>query len=164
MPSVTSLERQHSLIEPARQRLAELGLSERVTIREADGSLGDARGAPWDGIIVTAAAPAVPMALREQLADGARLVIPVGPRDHQYMTVVERHGTEWTEWTDGACVFVPLIGRADTRLRRTAARTACSAAPTGGTTRADPRVPKVRPADRGRLAGTAPGVGILGRP
>ena len=107
---VTSLERQHTLIEPARRRLAELGLAERVTIREADGSLGDATHAPWDGIIVTAAAPSVPMELREQLADGARLVIPVGPRDHQFMTVVERHGTEWTEWTDGACVFVPLIG------------------------------------------------------
>ena len=50
------------------------------------------------------------MPLRDQLADGARLVIPVGPRDQQFLMRVERHGSEWTEWTDGACVFVPLIG------------------------------------------------------
>ena len=60
-----------------------------VTIREADGSLGDPAGAPWDGIIVTAAAPAIPDALREQLAEGGRLVIPVGPRDRQLLTVVD---------------------------------------------------------------------------
>jgi protein-L-isoaspartate(D-aspartate) O-methyltransferase len=107
---VTSLERQRSLVEPARQRLASLGLDRNVTIREADGSLGDEAGAPWDGVVVTAAAPAIPMPLREQLADGARLVIPVGPRDQQFLTVVERRGSDWTEWTDGACVFVPLIG------------------------------------------------------
>ena len=67
-----------------------------MTIREADGSLGDAAGAPWDGIIVTAAAPAIPDALREQLRDGGRLVIPVGPRDRQLLTIVTRHGNEWT--------------------------------------------------------------------
>jgi protein-L-isoaspartate(D-aspartate) O-methyltransferase len=107
---VTSLERQHDLVAPARQRLGALGLDRNVTIREADGSLGEPAGAPWDAIIVTAAAPAIPMPLRDQLADGARLVIPVGPRDQQFLTVVERRGSEWTEWTDGACVFVPLIG------------------------------------------------------
>ena len=60
-------------------------LAGTVEIRDADGSLGDAAGSPWDGIVVTAAAPAIPDALREQLADGARLVIPVGPRERQIL-------------------------------------------------------------------------------
>ncbi len=109
---VTSLERQAVLIPLARERLAALGqlFSGSIEIREADGSLGDAVGAPWDGIIVTAAAPAVPQALREQLRDGGHLVIPVGSRDRQMLTVVTRHGDEWHERPDGYCVFVPLIG------------------------------------------------------
>jgi len=107
---VTSLERQSALIEPARERLASLDVAGDVVIREADGSLGDEAGAPWDGIIVTAGAPAIPQQLREQLAEGGRLVIPVGTSDRQLLTVVTRHGDEWDERTDGYCIFVPLIG------------------------------------------------------
>jgi len=107
---VTSLERQHALIEPARERLATLDLAGDVTIREADGSLGDPAGAPWDAILVTAGAPAIPDELREQLADGGRLVIPVGDQNRQILTVVTRRGDEWDERADGACIFVPLIG------------------------------------------------------
>jgi protein-L-isoaspartate(D-aspartate) O-methyltransferase len=110
--AVTSLERQASLIPVARASLATVGLDAAVTIREADGSLGDPAGAPWDGIIVTAAAPAVPQALREQLRDGGRLVIPVGSRDRQRLTVVTRNGDEWSDELDSACIFVPLIGAA----------------------------------------------------
>ena len=112
--AVTSLERQPALVAPARARIAalalELELEGSVEIREADGSLGDPAGAPWDGIIVTAGAPAVPDALLGQLHEGGRLVIPVGTRNRQLLTVVTRHGDEWLERTDGYCVFVPLIG------------------------------------------------------
>jgi protein-L-isoaspartate(D-aspartate) O-methyltransferase len=107
---VTSIEREAALAEEARARLERLGYGDRVTIRLGDGSLGAPDGAPWDGIVVAAAAPAIPQALRDQLADGRRLVIPVGGRREQQLMVVERHGAEWIERSDGPCVFVPLIG------------------------------------------------------
>ena len=107
---VTSIERHPELAEAARVRLAGMPPADTVEVRVGDGTLGAPDGAPWDGIIVTAAAPAVPASLREQLADGARLVIPVGSRMRQDLLVVTRHGDEWTEQSDGAVVFVPLIG------------------------------------------------------
>jgi protein-L-isoaspartate(D-aspartate) O-methyltransferase len=109
---VTSIERHQALSDEARERLAGLGL-EGVDLRVGDGSLGEPEGAPWDGIVVTAAGPSIPDALREQLAVGARLVIPVGPRERQELLVVERRSpTDWAEWSDGPVVFVPLVGEA----------------------------------------------------
>ncbi len=107
---VTTIEREPGLAAEARARLADLGYADRVDVRTGDGSLGLPEEAPWDGIVVAAAAPEIPDALREQLGDGRRLVIPVGSRRQQQLMVVERHGAEWQEHSDGACVFVPLIG------------------------------------------------------
>ena len=110
--AVRSYERWPELAAGAREHLAAAGV-EGVEIVVADGSAGDAAGAPWDGIVVTAGAPAIPDQLREQLAVGARLVIPIGPRRVQQLTVVERRSpTEWREWSDGPVVFVPLVGEA----------------------------------------------------
>jgi protein-L-isoaspartate(D-aspartate) O-methyltransferase len=107
---VTTIERHPKLAEQARERLARLAPAGSVEVRVGDGTLGAPDGAPWDGIIVTAAAPAVPDSLRDQLADGARLVIPVGSRTRQELLVVTRNGNDWIEQPDGAVVFVPLIG------------------------------------------------------
>ncbi len=107
---VTTIERLPDLADAARERLAALGI-DGIDVRAGDGSRGDPDGAPWDGIVVTAGAPSIPDALREQLAIGARLVIPVGPRYQQDLVVVERRGpNDWQEWSDGAVVFVPLVG------------------------------------------------------
>lgn len=107
---VISYERQPGLVALARGRIAELGLDDTVDIRHGDGSLGAPAEAPFDGIIVTAATPDIPAVLREQLGDDGRLVAPVGPRDRQELIVLERNGDEWREWSDGPCVFVPLVG------------------------------------------------------
>lgn len=108
--NVTSLERHADLAAKARDRIHDLGLSDSVEIRATDGSLGDPSGAPYDGIIVTAAAPVIPVGLRDQLADGGRMVIPIGARERQILTRVVRHGNDCVETPHGACVFVPLIG------------------------------------------------------
>ena len=109
---VTSIEREPDLAAGAAARLAELGYADRVEVRTGDGTLGAPDLAPLDAIVVAAAAPGIPDALREQLGDGRRMVIPVGTRRAQQLIVVERHGDEWREWSDGPCVFVPLIGEA----------------------------------------------------
>jgi protein-L-isoaspartate(D-aspartate) O-methyltransferase len=107
---VVGVERLAELADAARLRLDALGLGARVEVRVGDGSQGWAPGAPWGRIIVAAAAPSVPEALVAQLADGGRLVIPVGGRREQELLLVERRGTGLVITDHGPCVFVPLRG------------------------------------------------------
>jgi protein-L-isoaspartate(D-aspartate) O-methyltransferase len=107
---VFSIERHASLAERATAALAAAGVS-NVRVVVGDGSQGLAGEAPFDGILVTAGAPAVPDVLLEQLAEGGRLVIPVGPPAHQTLTIVTRRGDRYHRQAGEDCVFVPLIGR-----------------------------------------------------
>lgn len=107
---VIAVEAQPVLTAAARERLARLGYA-NVRIEEGDGSLGWPAEAPYDAILVTAAAPAVPPPLIEQLAEGGRLVIPVGRAEHQeLLRIVKREGRT-TQQGLYACRFVPLVGR-----------------------------------------------------
>lgn len=106
---VVTIERVQALALEAENRLAELGY-ENVTVEVGDGTLGCSEQVPFDGIMVTAGAPDIPRALKNQLADGGRLVCPVGPRDVQQLVVVSRNGEVFRERMGTGCVFVPLIG------------------------------------------------------
>ena len=109
---VLSLERHPELAAAARTRIASLNLSDRIRIEVADGSVGWRINAPYEGILVTAASPRVPDPLRRQLAEGGRLVIPVGPlAGQELIQVIRRHGG-FEERPFGGCVFVPLVGAA----------------------------------------------------
>ena len=107
---VVSIERHAPLADRARRVLDQLGVT-NVHIVVGDGTEGWPAGAPYDRILVTAGAPNVPEALREQLASGGRLVIPVGPSHLQHVTVIDRTPDGDRERTGDACVFVPLIGK-----------------------------------------------------
>jgi protein-L-isoaspartate(D-aspartate) O-methyltransferase len=109
--TVHAIERHEELVEASRQTLAELGYA-NVVVRVGDGTLGWAEEAPFDAILVSAGGPAVPDALREQLADGGRLVMPVGTaRRRQRLTRVVRRGLRDFVASDlGEVAFVPLIG------------------------------------------------------
>ncbi|HWZ43464.1 MAG TPA: protein-L-isoaspartate(D-aspartate) O-methyltransferase [Candidatus Saccharimonadales bacterium] len=106
---VFAMERHPELTETARLLLQRLG-HENVTLVTGDGSLGLPQAAPFDAIIVAAAAPRVPPALMAQMAVGGRLAIPVGNSEDQVLHLVRKqpHGIS-VECLEG-CRFVPLIG------------------------------------------------------
>ena len=107
---VFTVERVASLARQAKNVLDQLGV-DNVSIKVMDGTLGWRAQAPFDAILVTAGAPEVPEPLVKQLADGGRLVVPVGPRETQVLKIVERRGDRtFAHELKGAC-FVPLIGR-----------------------------------------------------
>lgn len=107
---VFTIERHTVLGEQAKRRLAGFGYA-NVEVRIGDGTGGWPEKAPFDAIIVTAAGPSVPLALREQLDIGGRLIIPVGDERLQRLIRVTRVAAARFEEEDlGAVVFVPLIG------------------------------------------------------
>jgi len=109
---VHTVERIKPLYRAAADRLAKLG-HENVRIYLDDGSLGLACEAPFDAIVCTAGAEELPTALQEQLADGGRLIIPVGPASHQQMFRITRGGDDWCGDRLGAFGFVPLVNGED---------------------------------------------------
>ena len=104
-----AIERIEALAQRARAALSALQLK-NVTVVTGDGSVGLAEQAPFDVIIVAAAAPAVPQPLKEQLSEGGRLVIPVGAREHQTLLRIVRQGHDWATERHLPCRFVGLLG------------------------------------------------------
>lgn len=106
-PEVYGIERLAPLLARARENLKALKLT-RVRLKHGDGMAGLPEAAPFDSIIVAAAGVAVPPALKEQLAPGGRLVMPVGS-SVQELVLIERTATGWRETWHDAVRFVPLL-------------------------------------------------------
>ena len=107
---VYTIEYFPALAEQARTVLAQLHYT-NIQVLVGDGSQGLAAHAPYDGIIVAAAAPHIPPSLLAQLRDRARLVIPVGALAGQHLLIVTRQGTVYHTQRSVACRFVPLLGQ-----------------------------------------------------
>ena len=105
---VTSIEIEPALAERARALLAELGYD--VTVILGDGSRGAPEHAPFAAIIVAAASPQVPVPLVDQLLPDGRLVIPIGERSEQVITLVQRTDEGFSRQPLEPAVFVPLLG------------------------------------------------------
>lgn len=107
---VFAVERVASLAYAAKDALDQAGVT-NATVLVGDGTLGWRSCAPFDAIVVAAASPGVPEPLKEQLAPGGRIVIPVGLGDTQVLTLVEREGDSFRETAISDVKFVPLLGR-----------------------------------------------------
>jgi protein-L-isoaspartate(D-aspartate) O-methyltransferase len=108
--SVFSVERIPTFVPLARSRLESLGYY-NVLIKVGDGTIGWSEHAPYDAILVTAAAPQIPRPLLDQLKLGGRLVMPLGPEDAQMLVRLRRDEDGFHEEALGECRFVKLIGR-----------------------------------------------------
>jgi protein-L-isoaspartate(D-aspartate) O-methyltransferase len=107
---VYSIERSAGLSKRAQAVLIELGYT-NIKIRIGDGSLGWAEEAPFDRIIITAAAPRVPLPLTEQLKENGKLILPLGESFSQILTLIEKRKDKFESSEICGCVFVPLVGK-----------------------------------------------------
>lgn len=108
---VIAVERVPQLVQQAQQNLQDVGI-ENVEVAIGDGSIGWEAEAPFDVIIVSAAAPSIPQPLEDQLQDGGRMVIPVGGLMDQTMMLIMKKGKETSSRVLYGCKFVPLVGEA----------------------------------------------------
>jgi protein-L-isoaspartate(D-aspartate) O-methyltransferase len=107
---VWSVERNPRLAEEARERLARLGY-QAIEVILGDGTEGYAPAAPYQAIVVTAGAPVIPNPLLNQLADGGRMVIPVGDLQRQTLHLILKNQNQLTDRILDPCQFVPLVGK-----------------------------------------------------
>lgn len=107
---IVTIERDRALHDRARACLERLGHT-NITFVCADGTQGYPEGSPYDGILVTAGGPELPPPLVNQLADGGRLICPVGSRSHQQIQCLSRQGSTLHTTVHTDCVFVPLTGK-----------------------------------------------------
>lgn len=107
---IISMERIPEVARRAEENLRRAGI-DGVRIVIGDGTVGYPEEAPYDAILVTAAAPSLPSPLLSQLADAGRLVAPVGDRNIQHLIRITRHGDEFVRETFEPVRFVPLIGK-----------------------------------------------------
>jgi protein-L-isoaspartate(D-aspartate) O-methyltransferase len=107
---VYTIERQFEIYLKAQKLFDELGI--RVHTKYGDGTIGWEEYSPYDGIIVTAGSPSVPVSLKKQLSIGGRLIIPVGDKRSQILKVIRKTGEDSFDTRDiPEFAFVPLIGR-----------------------------------------------------
>jgi protein-L-isoaspartate(D-aspartate) O-methyltransferase len=106
---VFTIEWRAELASSASARLARLGYAD-AHVHCGDGTLGLPEFAPFDAILVAAAAPAIPKPLLAQLAEGGRMILPVGDTEHQELQLIERHGDAFPAKMLEGCRFVPLLG------------------------------------------------------
>lgn len=107
---VFSIERVGTLVSQARDAIRAAGAS-NVSLLSGDGTLGWREYAPYDAILVTAGSPTIPTPLSEQLSEGGRMLIPIGDREDQILTLFTKRGDELERRDIGTARFVPLIGK-----------------------------------------------------
>lgn len=106
---VFSIERIAAVMQQARENIQRAG-AKNVSLLVGDGTIGWREYAPYDAILVGAGSPSIPQPLLDQLADGGRLLIPIGDREEQRLVVAERKGGQITMRDEAPMRFVPLIG------------------------------------------------------